>query len=300
MITKRMIFESAANVLGGRKYYNLTVIRRLDKNKEQWNKSLRASSTAKKAGKIKPYSKTIFCLSFDLDEKSDIDQLPWLLKLLKKYKIKASFAAVGKHVEQSPEIFQQIIKEGHELINHTYTHPDSPEFNKRHFHKLTTKERFYEIKKCHDVVQKKLGYTMKGFRVPHFGHQFTKDIYPMLKKLNYDFSSSAVAIRVKNGGYPYIDGDVWEFPVTCCPRHPYCIFDTSHAFRAHLVRHTPDEYLDSFLELLKLGSEHSMFLNIYQDPQDLRKFDYEKMLKIIKKADVEILTYGELVKKIQK
>lgn len=47
---------------------------------------------------------------------------PFILDLLKKYGIKATFFCIGKHVELYPQIYQRIIEEGHVIGNHSYSH----------------------------------------------------------------------------------------------------------------------------------------------------------------------------------
>ena len=47
---------------------------------------------------------------------------PWVLSLLKEYKAKATFFCVGANIEKHPEIFRQLISEGHSIGNHTYNH----------------------------------------------------------------------------------------------------------------------------------------------------------------------------------
>ena len=47
---------------------------------------------------------------------------PWVLEQLRKYDFKATFFCLGKNVEQHPEIFHQILAEGHAVGNHTYSH----------------------------------------------------------------------------------------------------------------------------------------------------------------------------------
>jgi peptidoglycan/xylan/chitin deacetylase (PgdA/CDA1 family) len=47
---------------------------------------------------------------------------PWVLETLKKYEIKATFFVVGENVKKHPEIYRQLINEGHTIGNHTYNH----------------------------------------------------------------------------------------------------------------------------------------------------------------------------------
>ena len=47
---------------------------------------------------------------------------PWVLSELKKYNAKATFFCVGKNVALYPEVYNQIIKEGHSVGNHSYSH----------------------------------------------------------------------------------------------------------------------------------------------------------------------------------
>ena len=48
---------------------------------------------------------------------------PKLLDLLKARNIKATFFVVGERVKMHPEIVRRILAEGHEVANHTWTHP---------------------------------------------------------------------------------------------------------------------------------------------------------------------------------
>jgi peptidoglycan-N-acetylglucosamine deacetylase len=48
---------------------------------------------------------------------------PQILALLKQYQAKATFFVLGCKVERYPEVAQAALREGHELGNHTYSHP---------------------------------------------------------------------------------------------------------------------------------------------------------------------------------
>jgi peptidoglycan/xylan/chitin deacetylase (PgdA/CDA1 family) len=47
---------------------------------------------------------------------------PWVLDLLHEEEVKATFFSVGENVFRYPEIFDQILEEGHAVGNHTYHH----------------------------------------------------------------------------------------------------------------------------------------------------------------------------------
>ena len=46
----------------------------------------------------------------------------WTLNLLREKNVKASFFCVGDNVRKYPEIYQQILDEGHAVGNHTHNH----------------------------------------------------------------------------------------------------------------------------------------------------------------------------------
>jgi peptidoglycan-N-acetylglucosamine deacetylase len=46
-----------------------------------------------------------------------------LLEVLAKYNMQATFFLIGRYVQQRPEIAREIVKAGHIVGNHTYTHP---------------------------------------------------------------------------------------------------------------------------------------------------------------------------------
>ncbi|HMR16739.1 MAG: polysaccharide deacetylase family protein [Confluentibacter sp.] len=64
-------------------------------------------------------TKSIY-LTFDDGPTPEITN--WVLNMLKSYHAKATFFCIGNNIEKHPEIFQNIIADGHGIGNHTHNH----------------------------------------------------------------------------------------------------------------------------------------------------------------------------------
>lgn len=67
-----------------------------------------------------PTTEKVLYLTFDDGPIPEVT--PWVLEQLAAYSAKATFFVIGKNVEENPTIFQQVIKEGHSIGNHTFNH----------------------------------------------------------------------------------------------------------------------------------------------------------------------------------
>ena len=94
----------------------------------------------------------VIALTFDDGPHSTFT--PRILDLLAEYDAKATFFVVGKHAEKFPEIVRRQEDEGHEIANHTYTHPFSS----------TPDELEKELKKTDDVIFDITGSYPKLYR----------------------------------------------------------------------------------------------------------------------------------------
>lgn len=83
---------------------------------------------------------------------------PQILDILKANGIKATFFIIGENAENHPEIVRRIIAEGHEIGNHTYSHP--------HLKKIGDEELTHELKKTETLLREKFHYTPTLFRPP--------------------------------------------------------------------------------------------------------------------------------------
>ncbi|WP_431893858.1 polysaccharide deacetylase family protein [Nonomuraea sp. bgisy101] len=82
-----------------------------------------------------------------------------LLSTLRKSGAKATFFLMGKHVESRPTLVKRMAAEGHEIGNHTWSHPS-----------LTTlfdEEITQELRTTQEAVKKVTGRAPKLFRPPY-------------------------------------------------------------------------------------------------------------------------------------
>lgn len=67
------------------------------------------------------------CVALTFDDGPDPEWTPAILDILKDRNVKATFFVVGTEAERHPEIIERIIAEGHEIGNHSFTHPNLAE-----------------------------------------------------------------------------------------------------------------------------------------------------------------------------
>jgi hypothetical protein len=244
---------------------------------------------------------TIYTISFDVDFKNDVFALPWLIDKLNEYKLPSVFAVVGRYVEKYPHEhftiidYRNTIK--HEIINHTYSHPWNDETNPdKRWDKLSIFEKEKEIIDCQEICKIFLGKEPVGFRIPHFGAQYTEDVYDILYKLKFKYDSSRIATHINNPN-PHVIKNIWEFPMSSCPLHPFDLFDTWHSLnRGPKHHHMPGQFYNMFEMLVKMAEENGAYVNFYIDPQDVYKNDdFIKMLKYLSERRDRVKTYSEII-----
>lgn len=246
--------------------------------------------------------KAVLTLSFDCDFKKDVKALPDLVSILSQYSIKASFACVGKWIEEYPQEHSLLVRGGHEIINHSYSHPDNQESNpNQRFNLLSREEQKEEIFKCHKVSVGVLGYKPIGFRTPHFARLYTAGIYDILSELGYSYSSSTSAYQSPTRGLPYISKNkIWEIPLSTCPVHQRTIFDSWHCFTHPEALHKDeDDFIYIFKRLIDKAILDQAYINIYLDPFDITP---RKSLRVIldyifkRREALLVLTYRQMLK----
>ena len=100
-------------------------------------------------------------VAITFDDGPNPEYTPMVLDLLAKYNCKATFFCIAKHIEANPELFQRIIKNGHTIGNHTYSHSNS-------YGLLSTSKVKADLRRANQVIKDKTGLEPLLFR-PAFG-----------------------------------------------------------------------------------------------------------------------------------
>lgn len=109
-------------------------------------------------------------LAITFDDGPHAQNTPKLLDILKERNIKATFFMVGEKVHDYPAIVRRVVAEGHEIGNHTYSHPM--------FAGKSDQTIRNEMQRTADAVKSAAGYTMHLMRPP--GGGITKHVEQML------------------------------------------------------------------------------------------------------------------------
>jgi peptidoglycan/xylan/chitin deacetylase (PgdA/CDA1 family) len=100
-------------------------------------------------------------IALTFDAGASAKPTPSLLKVLADKGVHATFFLTGKWVEQNPELAKQILAEGHELGNHTYSHHD--------LRSLCDEAIVDELSKTEELVRTVTGASTKPYFRPPFG-----------------------------------------------------------------------------------------------------------------------------------
>ena len=166
------------------------------------------------------YQPGVVALSFD--DGPDATWSPRILDILKEKNVKATFMLIGSQAQENVGIMQRMVREGHEIGNHTYTHPDISEISPRQLQlELNVTERLFASK---------LGIQPLYFRPP----------YDIDEEPDTD-DQAEPAYRIQQMGYTIvgnkIDTDDWN----------------------ERPRKTPKEITDSVLAQLELMKNKPQF-----------------------------------------
>ena len=93
-----------------------------------------------------------------MDEGFGNDNTITILQTLREKGVHVTFFLTKNFADERPELVQQMIDEGHQLGNHTCTHPDMTS--------LSVEDQTNQIMTLHNQIKDNYGYEMKYFRFP--------------------------------------------------------------------------------------------------------------------------------------
>jgi polysaccharide deacetylase family protein (PEP-CTERM system associated) len=138
-----------------------------------------------------------------------------LLAFLDRWRVKATFFALGRVCERFPQLLPTIDAAGHEIASHGYGH--------ELLGHLTPDQFRIDVKRSIEIIKSQIGRPPLGFRAPAFSITArTRWAGPILAELGFRYSSSIFPIRKKRYGVPdapriphhWPDCPLVEFPLT--------------------------------------------------------------------------------------
>ncbi len=100
-------------------------------------------------------------IALTFDDGPDGEWTPKILDILRQKHVPATFFVIGENALEHPGLLRRMIDDGHEIGNHTYTHPnlalDGPNASE------------LELNATQRLVEAYTGHAMRLFRAPYFG-----------------------------------------------------------------------------------------------------------------------------------
>jgi peptidoglycan/xylan/chitin deacetylase (PgdA/CDA1 family) len=100
-------------------------------------------------------------VALTLDAGADAAPVPAMLKTLREHKVTITFFLTGKWIKDNPDLTRQIVADGHEIANHSFTHPD--------MRNLSDAAILKELRDTEALLQETAGATSRPFFRPPYG-----------------------------------------------------------------------------------------------------------------------------------
>lgn len=109
-----------------------------------------------------------------------------VLDVLDQYKVKATFFMNGDQVHVRPQMAQDVVKRGHEVGDHTWSHTNFYHFEKKNGMEKTREAIREEIRKSKELIESTLKISLKLCRMPHGYHR------PWMKEVAKEYGYALV------------------------------------------------------------------------------------------------------------
>ncbi len=98
-------------------------------------------------------------IALTFDDGPNNKYTPQILDILRQYNVKGTFFVLGEQVKEHPAMLRRIVEEGHEIGNHTFSHPQ--------LNHLSDEKVRQELVSTQEEIRKVLGYVPKLLRPPY-------------------------------------------------------------------------------------------------------------------------------------
>jgi glycosyltransferase involved in cell wall biosynthesis/peptidoglycan/xylan/chitin deacetylase (PgdA/CDA1 family) len=114
-------------------------------------------------------------VALTFDDGPDAVYTPHILEILQQRGIQATFFLIGERAQRNQQLVERIVREGHEIANHSYSHP--------HFDRLSWKEALKEIAATQALLDKYQRQAGRFFRPPRGKLCLTSLVGALLNRL---------------------------------------------------------------------------------------------------------------------
>jgi len=136
-------------------------------------------------------------LALTFDDGPDPEWTPQILDILRAKHVSATFFVIGGNAEAYPELVQRMVAEGHDVGNHTFTHPNLAD--------TPGPAVILELNATQRLFQALTGRSMRLFRPPYLGDAEPSD-EPDLRPVELAQNLGYITIGM------HVDPVDWELP----------------------------------------------------------------------------------------
>ncbi len=120
-----------------------------------------------------PTKELVVAVTFD--DGPNPQYTPRILDILREYGAKATFFMIGEQIQNAPQVAVSVLAEGHEIGNHTFTHP--------YLTQIAKEQVLEEIRNTEDLIKATVGVKPSVMRPPYF--DFNEQVGEWLEPFGY-------------------------------------------------------------------------------------------------------------------
>ncbi len=139
-------------------------------------------------------------IALTFDDGPDARYTPQILDILKEYQVKATFFILGANADLNPGLLERLANEGHEIGNHTFTHPDVS--------LIPLEQLALELNATQRLLESRIGRRTVLFRPP-YGEDIEPETPAQVKPLLYtsQLGYYTIGMQVDPHDYKNLDAE---------------------------------------------------------------------------------------------